>query len=263
MFVFFPQWQGSGKGDAMERGASTLKSFLQSDFIEVPLSKTKLEQKHHINAHTALLEQLSDFKTLLQKEQPKTIKTVGGDCGLEIIPVSYLASKYENLGVIWFDAHADFNTPEESPSCNFHGMPLRTMIGEGDSDFKSLLFTEIEPSQIHYIGLRSVDKTERHAIENYNIFDGFKPEVEEFIKTLKDKEITNLYIHFDVDCLDPNEFASSYYQVKNGLSIADAITYLEVLNSNFNIVGTSLLETVATNTSELEPLRGIINRLFN
>jgi len=263
MLFYFPQWQGSGTGETIRTGASQVIEYLNQSHVEIPLSNRALSQKQDINGYDALFEQLSSFKQVLSEINPETLKIVGGDCGLEIIPVSYLASKYENIGVIWFDAHADFNIPEESPSKNFHGMPLRTLIGEGDRQFSSLLFETITPDQIHYLGLRSVDKIEQIKLNEYGVFAEYKTSIDALVETLKSKHINNIYIHFDVDCLDPNDFEYSYYKVHNGLSVNESISYLKALNDNFKVIGTSLLETVVTNKKDLNPLNGILEQLFN
>ncbi|WP_400079765.1 arginase family protein [Winogradskyella sp. R77965] len=263
MKVFFPQWQGSGTGKSIADGAKTIFDYIKGDVISIPLSKLPLTLEQNINGHSALLEQLSDFKTLLIDKNPKTLHTIGGDCGLEIIPVSYLASKQSNLGVIWFDAHADINIPKESQSHNFHGMPLRTLLGEGNQKLKDLLFTEIKPSQIHYIGLRSIDTAEQKRIAKDHIYAPLTIDINHLVKTLKDKKITHLYIHFDVDCLDPDSYKNAYFNVNNGITVIEAEDYIKTLKANFDICGTSILESVAMTEDELEPIKNIINLLFN
>jgi arginase len=263
MRVFFPQWQGSGTGTSIGDGAKVVLDYIKDDFTSIPLSKQELNLNQNINGHSALLEQLSDFKSVLIDKHPETLQTIGGDCGLEIIPVSYLASKHPNLGVIWFDAHADINIPEESQSHNFHGMPLRTLLGEGNKDLKDLLFTEIKPSQIHYIGLRSIDTAEQERIAKDHIYAPLTLDINHLIQTLKAKNITHLYIHFDVDCLDPNSYKEAYFNVNNGITTAEAESYIKALKSKFNIAGTSILESVAKTEDELQPITNIINLLFH
>ena len=140
MKVYFPQWQGAGTGKGIKDGAKTILDYLENpNFTHIPLSPIPAgkeeAQEYHINNFSAIKEQLLRFKAHLEKEQPTTLQTIGGDCGLEIVPVSYLNSVYPNLGVIWFDAHADINRPCDSASCNFHGMPLRTLLGEGEVNY--------------------------------------------------------------------------------------------------------------------------------
>jgi len=263
MHFFFPQWQGSGTGKTIFSGTKTIKEFVNNkDLIEIPLSKKKVVKKNNINGFDPLIEQLSTFNLALKQHNPKTIETIGGDCGLEIIPVSFLANKYKNFGVIWFDAHADINLPKESPSNNFHGMPLRTLLGEGNKEFEQLLFSNLKASQIHYVGLRAVDSAEQEKIVSDNIYAPLTLNIEHLTETLKKKKIKNLYLHFDLDCLDPSSFKETYYNVPNGLSIKEAEDSLMELKSKFNIVGSSILECTAKTKEELKPIEHIINLIL-
>jgi arginase len=263
MKFFFPQWQGSGTGKEIMSGAETLKEFVnESNIVSVPLSKKTLQKKNNINGYEALVEQLSTFKQILLEHKPKTIETIGGDCGLEIIPVSYLASRYKNLGVIWFDAHSDINLPEESPSCNFHGMPLRILLDEGDSILKKLMFASIKPLQIHYIGLRDIDSVEQDKIVEDHIYAPLTLNTSHLVSTLKKKKITHLYLHFDLDCLDPEVFKDTYYNVSNGLTIKEAEDCIMELKAKFKVVGSSILESTAADKKDLQPIEHIINLLM-
>ncbi len=263
MKVFFPQWQGSGTGKEIASGSKAICDFLNdSDIISIPLSKKPVQKKNNINAYDALLEQLSTYKQILLEHNPKTVETIGGDCGLEIIPVSYLNSEYKNFGVIWFDAHADINLPEESPSHNFHGMPLRLLLGEIDSEIGSLPFSVLTPAQIHYIGLRDVDSLEQDKIVQDHIYAPLTLSMGHLIATLKKKKIKNLYLHFDLDCIEPNDYKQTYYTIPNGISIKEAEDILMELKAEFNIVGSSILESTAIAQDELSPIEHIINLIM-
>ncbi len=267
MKIYFPQWQGSGNGQNIEPGARTILQYLNDpEFISIPLSDISAgenaDQKYHINNYDAITEQLTRLKKEIDHYQPNTIKIIGGDCGLEIVPVSYLNQKYTNLGVIWFDAHADINRPCDSPSCNFHGMPLRTLLGEGEQEMTPLLFSTISASQIHYVGLRDIDTTEQNRIDIDNIYAPRQININDLIATLTSKNITHLYLHFDFDCLEPKDYDKTYYKVPDGLLIKDAELCISALQKNFNIVGSSVLESVTTNIKELLPIEGIINTLM-
>ncbi|MHA7057645.1 arginase family protein [Aquimarina sp. M1] len=267
MKIYFPQWQGSGTGKTIEHGAKTILEYLNDpEFVHIPLSKITAgkngEKKYDIHNYDAITEQLDRLKKSIHQSQPKTIKIVGGDCGLEIVPVSYLNQKYPNLGVIWFDAHADINTPYDSPSCNFHGMPLRTLLGEGVEHMNPLLFSTIEASQIHYIGLRNIDEKEQVRIGKGGIYAPKKTAISDLVNTLRSKNITHLYLHFDFDCLEPKDYDKTYYQVPQGVTISEAEVCINTLKENFSIVGSSVLESIATNISELPPIKKIINLLI-
>ena len=261
--IYFPQWQGSGNGMAIEQGAQTILEYLDDEnIIHIPLSDAPSgangKQQHHINNFDAINQQLSGFKSYIKRAHPTKIQVIGGDCGLEIVPVSYLNKKYPNLGVIWFDAHADINRPCDSPSWNFHGMPLRTLLGDGEPAMKHLLFSKLHPSQIHYVGLRDIDTMEQEFIAKENIYAPRKLNTENLIHTLHQKEITHVYLHFDFDCLEPGEYDKTYYQVPDGLSIQESENCVKALQKNFEVVGSSVLESIAKHQDGLAPITGII-----
>lgn len=267
MKIYFPQWQGSGTGERIASGAETVLRYLgDTKFHKIPLSEIEAgdtaQKVNDIHNYHALVDQLTRFKSELDTAQPDSVQLIGGDCGLEIVPVSYLNKKYADLGVIWFDAHADINRPCDSPSCNFHGMPLRTLLGEGVAEMNGLLASILQPSQIHYVGLRDIDPMEQHRIDQGNIYAPKSFDADDLVHTLKEKRISRVYLHFDVDCLDPNEYDKTYYQVPKGLRISEAELGIRRLQNHFEIVGTSLLESVATDTSELQPIANILNLLL-
>ncbi len=267
MKIYFPQWQGSGTGKSIEVGAKAILDYLDDDeFISVPLSQKEAGKKgetlHQINNYPSIFEQLQGLKQTLENENPKIIETIGGACGLEIVPVSFLNKKYPNLGVIWFDAHADINRPCDSASCNFHGMPLRTLLGEGEPRMDSLLSSKLKASQIHYVGLRDIDNAEQERIAKEAIYAPKTIDIPELVETLKKKNITHLYLHFDFDCLDPSAYDKTYYRVPHGLSIEAATNCISTLKGQFKVVGSSVLESIAIDSKELYPIVPIINTLM-
>ena len=86
---------------------------------------------------------------------------LGGDHSIAVGSVSAISKHYNNLGVIWYDAHGDLNIPEESPSGNIHGMPLRILTGEGPKELLELNSNVIKPENIVLIGMRDLDKGEK------------------------------------------------------------------------------------------------------
>lgn len=267
MKIYFPQWQGSGTGEEIELGAETVLKYLNDDsFVSVPLSTITAgingKKEYSINNYAAITEQLQRLKSHIEKADADTLQTIGGDCGLEIVPVSFLNKKYPNLGVIWFDAHADINRPCDSASCNFHGMPLRTLLGEGEEKMNPLLASTIAASQIHYIGLRDIDDSESRLIKKENIFTPKELDIPSLIQTLQKKGIVHVYLHFDFDCLEPSEYDKTYYQVPDGLGIKEAEDCISALQENFTTVGSSVLESTTTNSVELAPINNILNLLM-
>ena len=213
----------------MKTGAEAILQYIGTradKFVKVGISQIEDNPDSHPTPHihccAAILEQLSQFRDLIEKQQPTSINTLGGDCGIEIIPVSYLNHRLQlsnagKLGVLWFDAHTDLNLPQESPSKNFHGMPVRTLLGEGAAEMIGLMFSTLEPEQVVYVGARDLDPPEKEYIAAKEIKLLQKLNVGELKSILQDKAITHVYVHLDLDCLDPEEYPHTFYQVARGL----------------------------------------------
>lgn len=88
---------------------------------------------------------------------------LGGDHSIAIGTLAGISKYFKRLGVIWFDAHGDLNTPETSPSGNIHGMPLAVSLGLGETTLMQIggYCPKIQPENIVIIGARSLDEGEK------------------------------------------------------------------------------------------------------
>lgn len=261
MIFINPQWQGSGLTDDLKFGAETLNSFFKySDTKVIPLSTKDLTTINNIKCFEPILEQTTFFKNIIAESNLEKITTIGGDCGIEIMPISYLNKIYQqHIGIVWIDAHADLNTPESSPSKTFHGMPLRTLLGEGNEQFKELLFSTIDPRQVCFIGLRDVDQPEREYILNNSITSLDDCEYSTVYDEIK--AFNNIYIHLDLDVLDKSEFGFTLFPTSNGLSVDDVAELIKKLKANHNVVGFCITESTATNLEQLDAIKPILDQL--
>ncbi len=252
MVVSNPQWQGAGS-DGIIKGNQTLQAYYQIDCPVIELS-SKLDTKQKVNHIDSIKEQAFRFEQLLNNRRPQRLLTLGGDCGIEPVPVAYLNALYDRLGVIWFDAHADLNLPHTSPSGNYHGMPLGILL----SDTQTLPNSGVlDYHQVHYLGLRDLDPFEQETITRHKVKHQHYLDIELLLQQLKDYK--HLYVHFDVDVLDPLEFSHSFYQVSNGLTIASCMDALLKLPAHFDIVGGSITVITATSLSQLKPISPILD----
>ena len=179
--------------------------------------------------------------------------TLGGDHSIAVGSISGISQHYENLGVIWYDAHGDLNVPEESPSGNVHGMPLRILAGDGPDELVNINdFTpKVKPENIVLIGMRDLDEGERKYIKDKNIktftmadIDRFgKQEViERSLEYLKSRNIDGLHFSLDVDALDPAETPGTGTRVMGGLSYRESHFALELLNESKLVTSMDLVE---------------------
>jgi len=264
MILLFPQWQGANRRDPILRGTETLKEYYGNQITHRVITESHtMKTSKIIRNYSAIYNQTLRCHELLKKEQPEKIFTIGGDCGIELMPVSYLNHRYENLGLIWFDAHADANTPTSSKSKNFHGMPLRQLSGAGDEGLDKLCFSTIKPEQILYAGLRDIDEPEKEWIRENNIFHSAEAEIAIFLEQLRSKNIQHLYIHFDVDALHPEDYGHALLPINGGLKIKQTIKLIKRLEKEFKVVGTSLTEVTASSQKELKPIKPILDLLVS
>ncbi|WP_107943830.1 arginase [Metasolibacillus fluoroglycofenilyticus] len=161
----------------------------------------------------------------------RTPLVLGGDHSIAIGTLAGL-EKYKNLGVIWFDAHADINTPESTPSGNIHGMPLAVSLGLGHERLTSIHHAgpKVKAENIIIIGARSVDEGERELIKEKNIkvytmheIDrlGMTAVMEDAIRYLQKRGVDGVHLSLDLDGLDP------LYTPGVGTPVAGGITYRE------------------------------------
>lgn len=179
--------------------------------------------------------------------------TLGGDHSIAVGSISGISQHYENLGVIWYDAHGDLNIPEESPSGNVHGMPLRILAGDGPDELVNINdFTpKVKPENIVLIGMRDLDEGERKYIKDKNIKTftmadidrfGIQEVIERSLEYLKSRNIDGLHFSLDVDALDPAETPGTGTRVMGGLSYRESHFALELLNESKLVTSMDIVE---------------------
>jgi len=157
---------------------------------------------------------------------------LGGDHSIAIGTLAGLTERFKNLGVIWYDAHADLNTPDTTPSGNIHGMPLAVCLGIGDDRLTNIrgFAPKIKPENIIIIGARSVDPGEKELIKKlgikvYSMHEidrmGMTRVMEESINYLKERQVDGVHLSLDLDGLDP------LYTPGVGTPVPGGITYRE------------------------------------
>jgi arginase len=162
---------------------------------------------------------------------------LGGDHSVAIGSVTG-ASRDASTGLIWFDAHGDFNTPETTPSGNVHGMPLAALLGLGSfADREWTTAPGLREENVVLVGLRSLDPPEREAIREsevtaYTISDidtrGIAPVVEEALDIATDG-VDGLHVSLDVDWLDPREAPGVGTPEPGGVSYREAHSAMELV----------------------------------
>ncbi|UMY18979.1 arginase [Methylobacterium organophilum] len=144
--------------------------------------------------------------------------------------------------VLWLDAHADFNTPETSPSGNAHGMPLAALCGEPGFEemFADGERPMLDPSHIHLFGLRSIDPGERALVRARRVDVTDMRMIDEFgvvapLRRILDRVAAaggHLHVSFDVDFLDPAIAPGVGTTVPGGATCREAHLIMEMLHDS-------------------------------
>lgn len=206
----------------------------------------------------------------LAKQENTVPLVMGGDHSIAIGTIAGLAAfcrkEGKRLGVIWIDAHADFNTPESSPSGNVHGMPLAVSVGLGRRELTELYgpSPKVDSRNVVLIGVRDVDPLEKANLKDrgvltYTMADidrmGMFSAAEEALERVRPR-VDVLHVSFDVDCLDP-EFAPGVgTPVKGGIQFRELHLLMETLAASglvgsIEVVEINPILDVANQTSEV------------
>jgi arginase len=213
---------------------------------------TKLRYKAPILAACEELR-LKVEQSLAEGRMPLVL---GGDHSIAIGSVAgssnHFARQGENIGLIWFDAHGDANTPETTPSGNIHGMSLAVALGLGDSDFVNLggRSPKVQASNTVLIGARDLDPGERTTLKKsgvtvYTMRDiderGMKSVVDEAIALANDGT-AGIHLSFDLDVVDPEDAPGTGTPVWGGITYREAHLAMEMMCDRANIVAMDLVE---------------------
>ena len=177
---------------------------------------------------------------------------LGGDHSLSIGSVRG-AAKHKKLGLIWLDAHADFNTHETTPSGNIHGMPLAALCGLGDPRLTSLCDETppvIDPSRVAVIGARDLDPGERVNLRSAGVLVlgmeqvdriGMVAALEKAIERVS-RDVDGIYLSFDLDALDPRDAPGVGTPAPGGLTYREARLACEVIAETGSLIGMDVVE---------------------
>lgn len=186
--------------------------------------------------------------------------TIGGDHSIAIGSLAGVVKGFrkrdQRLGLIYFDAHADMNTPDTSPSGNIHGMPLAVLLGYGAPELVNLggFAPKFDPKLCAHVGARDLDPGERELIRRTGLRFFTMREIDERgLAECMDEAVGiaaqgsgGYAVTFDVDVLDPGDAPGSGTLVRGGLSYREAHLAMEKVAE---AGGMRSLEVVEINTA--------------
>ena len=249
-YLVVPQWQGSPSSRAMQLidGAQAIAGDLpraSTTVLDVPMEAgeslgsgihrlSALQRVRGMNADAL------DAHDVAAPQEP--VLTIGGDCGIALAPIAHAAQRSPGLAVVWIDAHPDLNTPDSSPSGAFAGMVLRAVLGDGDSGL-SIPAGTIAAERVVVGAARSFDDAELELVSARGIATLTVEALRDADALADAVEATGadaVYVHVDIDALDPAEVAGNAHPEPFGLTVAELTAAVARLRERVPLAGASL-----------------------
>jgi len=235
-----------------------VKDYGDVEIIKPDYIAEKNKKKKYLKEILASSQNMAkSVKEILQDDRIPVI--LGGDHSIAIGTFSGISSffheKNEEVGLIWFDAHADINTPETTTTGNIHGMPLAVILGEGDEQLINIegFSPKLNPKYFAHIGARDLDGGEQEKIHSLGLRDNFFTMsdidrrgmlscVEDAI-AIASQASGGFAVTFDVDVIDPRFAPGSGTLVRGGLTYREAHLALEIIaEHNGNVRSFEIVE---------------------
>jgi arginase len=211
--------------------------------IFVPLPESSNEDT---NVRMKYLKEINIINEELSKRVAKSLSqgnmplVLGGDHSIAVGTILGTQSALKNIGVLWVDAHGDFNTEETTLSGNLHGMSLAASVGAGVSQmtaFKPAGTNFVNPEKVALVGVRSLDKEEVKLIRKFGIsiftiedidMMGMKAVMKKAL-AIVENGTDGFHLSFDIDAITPTEAPGVGTPVKGGLTYREAHLAAEMI----------------------------------
>jgi arginase len=188
--------------------------------------------------------------------------TIGGDCGVELASIQHAAALNDGMALVWLDAHPDLHTAESSPSHAFHGMVLRTLLGEGDPTLTPT--TPLEADRLILAGTRALDDAEATFVDSVGL-RLIAPEqltAETIREALAASGATSVYLHIDLDVLDPAEFSGLGFPEPFGVTLQSLLEIIAAVKATLPLAGAGITEFAPRNAAAAGDDLGSILRII-
>ena len=177
---------------------------------------------------------------------------LGGDHSIALGSISGVAHENKQLGVLWIDAHPDFNTEETTPSGNIHGMILAALAGLGDHRLVNIdgWTPKVNPTRIAIIGARDIDPGEKVLLRTNHVHVFTMSDIDQRgISNVMRQAITAIgqgdtpiHLSLDMDVLDPKEAPGVGTPVRGGLSYREAHLAMEMIAETQRLISMDVVE---------------------
>ncbi len=213
-----------------------------------PLGNPKLK---YLDQIVRVSEELAGIVTTILQEGDFPL-VLGGDHSIGLGSISGVANVHKNVGVLWIDAHADFNTDQSTPSGNIHGMILASLAGLGNSSLTNIggWSPKIHKETIVIVGARDLDPGEQELLHTNSIHVFTMSGIDQLGITkvmqqalaIAGQNNDGIHLSLDMDALDPTEAPGVGTPVRGGLTYREAHLAMELIADSHKLVSMDVVE---------------------
>jgi arginase len=213
------------------------------------------------NPHLKYLEPIVKAAEELSQIVSETLQVgefpliLGGDHSIALGSISGVARQHRDVGVIWVDAHGDFNTEDTTPSGNIHGMVLAALAGVGNQQLTHIdgWGPKLNKDTIVIVGARDLDPGEQELLREHKIHVFTMSEIDQFgiseimrrAVAIASQHNNPIHLSLDMDALDPREAPGVGTAVRGGLSYREAHLAMELIAASQRLISMDVVEVNA------------------
>lgn len=191
---------------------------------------------NEVNASMAVVRALAETVRVTVEGQRSFPLVLAGNCNSSLGTVTGL---HGEIGVVWFDAHADFNTPDTTRSGFFDGFALSMLTGTGWAALREGL-RAIPEENIVLVGARDLDPEEEERLRGSRIARVQPGQSLDAALDALSVRVRSVYVHVDLDVLDPAEGRANWYAADGGLTAGELAAAIADIGVRFSIAAAAL-----------------------
>lgn len=231
--------------DGADKGPIIINNSLENKLIKnrIILNKDDVIKEKEKKNLRKNFNSVNNMTLKIYNQVDKTIKsgnfpiTLGGDHTVAIGSILASLNNNDDLGVIWIDAHTDYNTFDTTITGNIHGLPLASTCGLCKELTNMITNKYINPKKCVVVGARSIDKKEYDVLKENKVTIYTTEDIKnEGVNNILNKAFSvagnNIHISYDLDVIDPKIAPGVSIPEKNGITYKEAIEITKYLNKN-------------------------------
>jgi arginase len=196
-----------------------------------------LEAGESLGTGVHRLSSLQRIRAMITDAMTPDTVVIGGDCSVTVAALDAIDT--DDLALVWFDAHPDLHTDETSPSGAFSGMALRAILGEGER--RLALSPALPAERVVVVGARVLDAAEEDPLSRLaQLSVGELDDERALADAVARTGAARVWVHIDVDVLDPTEMAGVSTAAPFGATAAALVSAVRALRGRVPLAGATI-----------------------